>query len=288
VLYDVAIIGDTIWVVGEIFSGGTTYNYAIWNGNTWTLGVTSDTGYGYGVLYCIYAFGPNDIWVGSSILEHWDGSKWTFYGSTRGYQNAFTIRKIWSTSSNSLYFVGDVGNIRYFNGTSWTKIESGTTLMLNDVWGGNNKWLGGDVVLVPASEKYTASEKKLIRIVNGSVKDLLPWPMQDRRIHSVWFDQHSPVFTSGGGVFRSKFDGTWSEMSVPLIYTNRIRGNASNDLITVGDFGIVGHYNGVGWKVYDEIAIAVGNYESVSTKDNLIVAVGFSNAQAIVALGKRN
>jgi hypothetical protein len=74
----------------------------------------------------------------------------------------------------------------------------------------------------------------------------------------------------------------------PVIYTNRIRGNASNDVITVGDFGIVAHFNGVTWNVYNELAIAVGNYESVSIKNNLVVAVGFSNAQGIVVLGKRN
>lgn len=45
------------------------------------------------------------------------------------------MNKIWGSSSNDLYVVGNSGNIARYNGSSWTKIESGTTANINDIWG---------------------------------------------------------------------------------------------------------------------------------------------------------
>ena len=45
------------------------------------------------------------------------------------------INKLWGSSSNDLYAVGNEGNIAHCNGSKWTKIESGTTVDLLDVSG---------------------------------------------------------------------------------------------------------------------------------------------------------
>jgi hypothetical protein len=81
--------------------------------------------------------------------------------------------------------------------------------------------------------------------------------------------------------------GQWYEEPVPLIYTNRIRGNGSNDIFAVGDFGIAVHHNGIHWRVYNEIRLPSGNYESLSVRGNIVIAVGWQGNRAIVAVGKR-
>ncbi|MBK7500058.1 MAG: hypothetical protein IPI19_13450 [Ignavibacteriales bacterium] len=44
------------------------------------------------------------------------------------------LNKLWGISSNDLYAFGNNGNIAHYNnGSSWTKIESGTTLNLTDI-----------------------------------------------------------------------------------------------------------------------------------------------------------
>lgn len=302
-LYDIAIINDTLaYAVGEIYIMDSTgkydpnaYNLIKWDGKKWTLlrTLVRDFGSGTGFypIYTVFGFGTNDVWFASDAdLIHWDGIKFTskaFFMTSIPFTGQ--VKKMWGTSGNNLYCVGRGGAIFHYNGTTWQKIESGTTVPLNDVWGGSNKWLGENIVLIAASEKYYAGEKKLLRIRNGKDVDSLTWTMQDRRIHSVWFNQTSPIFTTGAGTFQSTIYGTWKDIYRPFIYTNRIRGNASNDLITVGDFGIAAHYNGVMWKVYDEIGLPNGNYESVSIKGNLAIAVGWygQSAKSVIAVGKR-
>ena len=51
----------------------------------------------------------------------------------------FSMNKIWGSSSNDLYVVGNNGKIAHYNGTSWQRIESGTTLNINDIWGDFNE-----------------------------------------------------------------------------------------------------------------------------------------------------
>ena len=46
-----------------------------------------------------------------------------------------SINKICGSSSSDLYAVGNNGNIAHYQNGIWTKVESGTTGNLYDVWG---------------------------------------------------------------------------------------------------------------------------------------------------------
>jgi hypothetical protein len=194
---------------------------------------------------------------------------------------------MWGSDSSNMYFVGDNGLIVHYNGSSWTKIESGTSLTLNDVWGGYNKWLGEDEVLIAAGEKYSLSDVKILAIQNNHL-DSIPWEDQVRTRHSIWFTENGNLFSCGSGIFQYAHENWEQFTTFPTIYTNKIRGNDVNDIVVVGDYGVVAHYNGVSWKVYDEIALwSIGNYESVDIKGNIIIAVGWYNRPGCVAVGKR-
>jgi hypothetical protein len=293
-LYDVVIINDTLaYAVGEIYLRDSTgqldpipYNMAKWNGVSWQImriqfyticGQMSRTPY---AAKSILAFDPNDVWIAmdGSQMARWNGTTQT---ATICNPDPFVINKIWGESPNSIWAVGLGGRIGHYVNGAWQRVESGTTVTLNDVWGGSNRWVGDNVVLVAASYKFEPGEMRIVRINASGLVDSLPWPMQDRRIHSVWFDGRSRVFTSGGGVFLYAGGSVWHEQPVPLIFTDRLRGTSANDIWVVGDFGIVAHFNGYTWRDFPEVRLS-GIYESVDVKDGLMIAVGWTGNRAVV------
>lgn len=291
-LQDVTIVNDTlIYAVGEVYykdSSGqfnmTPLNFEWWNGRMWKFDSIT-----YVPLRAVLGFSSTDIWACSSAPYHFDGISWVAYDVT-GIFNGY-VNSIGTLTTKGIYIAGTNGSIAHFNGTSWQQIESGTTVDLQDVWGGTNRRLGQDsVVLFAASNKYQPGEKKLLRLNQRTgILDSLSWPMQDRRLHSVWFDRHSNIYVCGGGIFVSRDGTTWQEVTtVPLIFTNSIRGNAGNDIFVAGDFGIVAHFNGISWHVYPELALSNGVYYSMAFQGNQVIAVGNINGtQAIVARGTR-
>jgi hypothetical protein len=82
---------------------------------------------------------------------------------------------------------------------------------------------------------------------------------------------------------------SWSNQysNVTEYYINCIRGNDVNDIVAVGAFGEVHHYNGKRWKSFKTETGLNGTYHSVAIKGNLIVAVGFEEQQAVILVGKR-
>jgi hypothetical protein len=296
-LSDVAIINDTLaYAVGAIYlrdSSGNwdpnAYNLAKWNGLRWELlriqfytfcGQPSTGSY---PAKAIHAFGPQDVWIameGSQVV------RWNGQSQSAPVCTPVSINKLWGESANSVYAVGNGGGIAHYTSGTWQRVESGTTVSLNDVWGGSNQWVGQNVVVVAASNKFDPGEKRLVRINAGGLVDTIPWSMQNMGIHSVWFDSRRHVYTSGGGVFRYKGAGVWSEQPIPLIYTDRIRGVSANDVWVVGDFGIAAHFNGFSWREFQEVRFD-GIYESVAVKGNLMIAVGWGGGGGIILRGVR-
>lgn len=103
----------------------------------------------------------------------------------------------------------------------------------------------------------------------------------------MWFGENTPLYVCGGGVHIYE-NNQWREVTdIPNIYTNRVRGNHQNDVFVVGDFGLVAHYNGIDWKVYDEIQFSPCVYQGLAVKDDLVVAVGTTGVYAVICVGRR-
>jgi hypothetical protein len=114
VLNDVTMINDTsIWVVGEIYSNGSTYNAAKWNGRQWELDQILYPYQGqqyYAQLPSVYAFSENDLWVGSNQPMHWNGISWQSYDLLASVWSGW-INKMWGSSSSDLYLIGANGSL---------------------------------------------------------------------------------------------------------------------------------------------------------------------------------
>ena len=296
-LYDVAIIDENnIWAVGAIYlldslgqPDPQAYGAAIWDGQSWKL---KKLFYNSNIPVTprgIFVISPSEIYLASGSIFRWDGSSSSVqlvYSRLNLPDPNATIEKLWGSSGSSIYGVGNAGTIvRYQNG-AWGKIESGTDVNINDVFGITDQTSNQQKVFCAVSNVFEISDHKILTIDENNNIDSLHWD-QDRRINSVWSDNGWIVYTSGGGVFNNK-PGRWmEETAIPLYYTNRIRGNGLNDIFVAGDFGLLAHFSGTGWKIYNEY-LFVASSLSISVNRDVIAAVGRQGGKALIIVGKRN
>lgn len=294
-LKDVAIINENnIWAVGKIditdssINGYTTYNAVHWNGTDWQLKRILYDG-NIWTISTVFAFNENDIWF--SAFVRFDGDNFIEH-PIDPILVGWSINKLWGTSSNDLYVVSNNGNIAIYNGTIWQKIESGTNVDIHDIWGSVNNSTGEKTILAIASFQNYGKGMDLLRL-NGLTASKLDTTGLRIAQSSVWLKGSNNIYVVGDGVFyKDKLnEPIWKhDQSHPFLFKRSIRGNEWNDIIIVGDFGLVSHYNGKSWHHYrgNELPNLSGSYYSVSIKENTIIAVGdLDNGQAIILKGIR-
>lgn len=293
VINDVAIINDTlIYAVGEIYILDSTgqdeilYNAVKWDGKKWNLMRVPSKG---SVTYPPH----QTIWVisKSNILFSWGGGIITFDGinfTDDMRMNSLlsgAINKIFAFNSHAIYAVGNNGSIVHYNGSSWQKLESGTTLTIGDIWGvaqqNNNT---SEVFCAATSNTIEQQGTKLLRISSTNDVDSLPWNSPWFN-YSVWTATGKTLYLCGSSLLKYR-NGNITETDFG-IFLARIRGNANNDITVVGDFGFVSHYNGNKWQSYPELYHSNMAYRSLAMKGNTIAAIGFKNNAAVITIGKR-
>ncbi|MEW6060502.1 MAG: hypothetical protein AB1600_01035 [Bacteroidota bacterium] len=303
VLYDVAIINDTLaYAVGEIWKKDSNgnwinppYNIAKWNGQQWELmrrlydcrlyfPNCGPNYYLYTPIRSIFAFGPNDIWMAAGTAQHWDGVRWTEHAGILGVGDA---NKIWGVSSNNLYFVGNNGFIAHYDGASWRRIESGTTLPIMDVYG-TRKDQSGDYEVLAVAEAYaTPGGNKILSISDANVRELSTPELLSWDVWGIWFVPDRWYTVVGDGVWRAHIpEGHWTfDESLPRLFSTSIDGQGLNDIVVGGAFWLLAHWNGIHWRTY--FPRTSGSFTSVALKGNTVIAVGGSGNRAIVARGTR-
>ena len=311
--YDGAIINDTLaYAVGKIYLNDslgqydpTPYNLAIWNGQTWAfkkifysgnLIITSIRG--------IYVSQPNEIWLAGGSIFRWDGQSChaplVFSRLTLPSQNA-TVEKLWGDSQSNVYGVGNAGTIIHYNGSSWRKIESGTTVDLTDIYGtpdGKEVWVCGFT-----SDDNTA----LLRLRNGVCQTVwATWqaPAQNllmpnfRGVVGVCcFGNLEVRFGSGSVQYYVPFPPhrTYYLENIDYypdypLWANYIRGSSKNNMFTSNYGGEIHHWNGVRFKKYN-ILTENDRVTNITVSKNEMFAVGFSFSgyaqKALVLKGRR-
>jgi hypothetical protein len=305
ILYDVAIIDENnIWAVGEIYkkdtteNGHTMYNAVHWDGNKWELKRIT---FSFRILYpnsggdtigitpitSIFAFDQNNIWFAAGTVQNWNGNQFIeFQGEYAGFSN-----KIWGSNSSDLYFVGNYGSIVHYQNGEWSKIESGTELNINDIYGAYNKVTNQYEILAPASNVLESLDRDLLKISGNTVEHLATAPIQGT-LRTAWFIPDIKYYVAGGGIYQKNTlnADSWKNNSsgITSYSTNRLRGQRINDIIASGGAGEILHFNGLTWQSYfNQTKLSAGNYYGLDFKDNLIIAVGQNNPQAVITIGKQ-
>ncbi len=304
ILNDVAIVNDSsIWAVGEIYMNDSlgqpdpnAYNAVHWDGAEWKLfrimfyticGQQNRTPY---PASSILVFSDSDIWVSmnGSQVARLNG---TTQIATYCLPISFSINKLWGSESNSIYAVGDFGNIVHYQNGSWTNIESGTDLDIYDIWGDYNSTNGAYEIIAVAAKEFVTYDKKIFRITGNSVQnistDSIPYS-----IHGVWFKSGKKYFVAGDGLYskdniNATIEWDWLHPDITNYYLYAVRGQSINDLFACGAFGEIIHFNGSTWKSYIQETSIYGTLNNIDCKKNLVVAVGYANPKAIITMGTR-
>ena len=292
-LNDVAIINENdIWAVGEIYvadssqNGYTMYNAVHWDGNQWELKKILYNG-NFWVIRTIFAFSENDIWF--SAFVRYNGQNFIEL-PIPNILMGWTPVKIWGSKSNDLYVVGNNGNIVHYQNGQWSRIESGTDLNINDIYGAFNEKTTEYEILAPAANVLQSLDRDLLSITGNSVEHLDTAPVSGT-LRTCWFILNKTYLLGGGGIFRKTTlsDSYWQKYDTITGYSiNRVRGTAINNVTLAGGGGELLHYNGYTFKSYINQTAINGNYYSIGMNNNLIVAIGDDGSQAVITLGRRN
>ena len=304
-LYDVAIIDENdIWAVGEIFMNDSLgnpdpiiYNAVHWNGQSWKLLRIPSIICGayttiYSAIYTICVFNKNSIFFsdGGEII-YFNGQE---YSQDCSINSLLTgkINKLWGSSRSNLYVVGNKGNIANYNGSKWTKIESGTILNINDIWGDyNEKTQEWEILAVCGNILHGwEDERVIIRIINNqSVQinaDDSKWPLS-----GIWFKSGIKYYVVGSGIYQqNKLGNIWQgePLDITEYFVSKITANDINDVVAAGAYGEIVHFNGMSWESYiNDTYIPNGTFLSSSIKDNFLISVGYQSAKAIITIGNR-
>ena len=287
VLYDVAIINENnIWAVGEIMiadtslNGYTTYNAVHWDGSGWELLRIPNYDYPnaliYGALQTIFAFSENDVWFCSySNLVHYDGNSFTSKAQFMTSIN-FTgqVTKMWGTDANNIYCVGRNGAIYHYYGTSWQRIESGTTLIIGDIWG-----------IKDFNKKYLAADNSMLIV--DSINQVNIIEANGYSLSSIWGTNERLLYAAGGsGLFKYK-NYNWEKV-LEQGTIRIVRGNNYNDVYGLGNsiIGEITHFNGYSWR-----SINIGTFYThygLSVKQNIIAAAGWNGDKALITILFKN
>lgn len=297
-LYDVAIIDkNNIWAVGEIYMNDSLgnpdpnfFNLIKWDGTQWKPErVYFKNSHGQSFLApmkSIFAFSANDIWIGLDQVIYWNG---TTYKSIEIPDAVFHswINKMWGCSSNDLYIVGNSGSIVHYKNGSWTKIESGTDVDLQDISGTpdlNEIWTCG--------WDYNNGRVSLLRIYKNNVESI--WDSQTNTtlntyrgtLNSLYANGNKEFVLAGRQIFRhslvdkSQVKYEWvktsngSKVFEPGNYVYRIKGSSKNNIAIAGDAAMIWHFNGATWYKYSELYNLDDRLYGLAVTDNVIVAVG--------------
>lgn len=310
---DVAMINDVdIWVAGEILLPDSVaqdtlgrnppFGAAHWNGKEWNFfrlpAIVSPTYTEYLPTTGIIAFSSTDIWFASGGGVHRFNGKtitqsyWLkkFPGNIGILDEGQTVEKLWGSSSSDLYAVGRNGGIARFNGSSWQKIESGTTLNLHDIYGATDSKTGEQQILAVGSSNIPFN-RVILRIQGTSVTTLSSSPIEYELI-GVWFVPNQHYYVVGDGVFEktSLNESTWKNnpLDITSFGMSAVRGNGVNDIFSVGSFMEIVHYNGSTWYNYSkEIPHSDGALGALNMKGNTVIAGGQTGQDAIILMGKR-
>ncbi len=234
------------------------------------------------LLEGIFAFSETDIWMAGSSPIHGDGNNWIIYDVRKITNSDLSLSNAWGNSPNDMYFVGRAGSIAHYNGSSWTKIGSGTELRFLDISGNNGK------IYCIATEPFSGIKSELYEIINKRIILNDDTNLGTSSVSVYVLSNKLYVF----GYYRlvkTVDKAGWTEISEPVNFDgySEIRGSGYNDIVVAGSFGKIDHFNGVNWskqRIKDKANDLV-DFSSIAIKGNTVCAVGRSGA--FIVIGRR-
>ena len=278
------------------------YNAARWDGKSWTALRIPVLVCGTNVtdpieLEAGFGFSEDRIHVfpGGMLVEKTDSGY--HYDCNLQFILRAPFRTVFAYSNDDYYLIGDKGTVVHWDGTKFSREETGVQWETKDIYGNQDElWA---VAGTPSDYKGGVLYKS--RAGNWKIVDSLS-DGGKRSVNSVWCDtkpyqESGFVILAGRGIWYR--DTTWKRppqevtggnLGLGNVYFDAVRGTARNDVFAVGDFDIVAHYNGKSWKFYDELFRypSGGILASVAfTRHDIFFAGGDPDGKARILHGRR-
>lgn len=295
-LHDIAIIRTDpplIYAVGEMYKTGESklYNLAVWKGQEWELKRVTVMFRGNPVtvrLEGIFARSETDIWLAGGLPIHGDGENWIVYDPRAQLGDSVSVSRVWGTEKD-MYFVGRLGTILHYDGTSWKRIISGTTLPIRGLYGAKTRDGSGYEILCVADSYMEPEGSKVIKIEDNKASEV--W--NDRRdfgLEGIWFVPGKRYIVVGDGFWETDtltkpFKEDRDTDVLNTAFMTSVNGIDNRDIVVAGGFKLLAHFNGYKWTSF--FPFSSGAFGSVKIKGNLIVATGLDGRYAIAAIGRR-
>ena len=161
---------------------------------------------------------------------------------------------------------------------------------INDIYGSWNNKSNQYEILAVASNLFESFDRQILKISGNIVSEENSYNLTGT-LYYTWFKPNRKYYVGGDGIYQKKqiSDSIWENKpyDITTYYVYSIRGNDINDLVAVGAFGEILHYNGLTWKSFMDETRINGNLYSVCIKNNLVVAVGYGSTKGVIMIGQR-
>lgn len=249
---------NNVWGVGGVLLPDGGSNVIKWDGSTW-----SSVPYAKQIiLYGIYGFSANQIWVvGNGNYNwggaaFWDGVKFTEYkfdaDKPEYADTIYALQGVWGTAPDDVWAVGQRGTIIHWDGSKWKKVA-----------GINRKYHFYEVTGRSRNEVYTAGKNPVngewvLYMYNGITWKTMALGYSHLTRAGIWQAKSGEIFLLGGLNLILK-NGRLNDFILGNTYVqNSIRGTAINNIFTVGHGGEIFHFNGIDWKKQVPLPVRVG------------------------------
>lgn len=202
-------------------------------------------------LHDVWGSSAANVWaVGDKgELVRWDGSAWTLHrfdgtavaprslGDFDAPASVYTLRGVWGSSATNVFAVGDSGVVLRYNGTTWTRMTTGTLAQLNDVWGSG------------PNDVYAATSTGRLLRFNGASWSLVSAVQAPGALWAVWGSASTNVYAAGDGGMLYRWNGaSWQRIRLPTrsaLYA--AWGSGASNVYVAGGDGALYRYNGTAW-----------------------------------------
>ena len=226
------------------------YNAAHWDGERWEMVRVGSRNVGFDG---VFAFNENEIWFSDGcFIYRYDGTlfnklwecDWQSFGP--GQANA-----IWGSSPEDVWFAGNGGSIVHYDGSGFTRLESGTEVDLHQIHGTAN----GEYIFFQG--KHHQGYRTILLRYHQAVltklyecETLHPGENNYGYLYSSYLSGYTVISATKAGVWKYNYLTGQSVLIPDEVtdsgdrYIRRIVGNSECDFIFAGNWWDFIHFNG--------------------------------------------
>jgi hypothetical protein len=179
-----------------------------------------------------------------------------------------TLNDVWGSSATGFYAVGEGGTVLFYNGSSYSEMDTGVANTLSSIWADS------------LSNVYSVGDSGTVINYNGTSWQSIDPGMGNRPLKGVWVAGTGEIFIAATVGFYGMYNGSdWTSGNVNAVNASSqnmldIWGASASEVFVVGGNGEIHFYNGTDWTAMDS-RFTGNNLNGVwGTSANAVFAVG--------------